>query len=288
MSTIFLFLVIVVGLVGATYLVLGIVGKQPAYSRRPRWQKHLPLALLLGAVACVVLAFAQFRVEQSATQGTVILTIDASNSMDRQDVAPNRLAAATAAARTFIAQLPEGFPVGLVTFAGTPTVVSPPTLDHEAVAAALDDLPRGKGTVIGDGLAASLDELEADIEQNGDRPSAIVLLSDGNDTGSRVPPADAAARAARLGIPVYTVVLGVAGEDGGADAALLASVAETTGGTQSSAGTSGELTSVYEELGSQLSTDLAIGGTGPLFVVIGALFAVAAGLTVLAASRSSY
>jgi Ca-activated chloride channel family protein len=288
MTNVLLFLVIVAGLVGATYLVLGIVGKQPAYSRRPRWQKHLPLALLLGAVACVVLAFLQFRVEQNAAQGTVVLTIDASNSMDRDDVSPTRLAAAIGAARAFIAQLPEDFPVGLVSFEGEATLVVAPTLDHERVSAALDTLPRGKNTVIGDGLALSIDTLEADIAENGERPTAIVLLSDGNDTGSAVPPTEAAVRAARLGIPVYTVVLGEAGDEGGADVGLLTSIAETTGADVSSAGTSSELTAVYEELGSQLSTDLAIGGTGPLFVVIGALFALAAGLTVLAASRSSY
>lgn len=291
MSSILLSVLIVVGLVAGTYLLLGIVGKQPLYSRRPRWQKHLPLALLLGAVACVAIAFAQFRLERSATQGTVILTIDGSNSMDRQDVEPDRLAAATSAARAFIAQLPDGFPVGLVSFAGEPTVLAPPTLDRAQVEGALDALPRGKGTVIGDGLSWSLDILEADIEANGNRPSAIVLLSDGNDTGSEVPPLEAAARAATLGIPVYTVVLGVAGEAGeagGADAALLGSIAEATGATMSTAGTAGQLTSVYEQLGSQLTTDLAIGGSGPLFVIAGALFAIAAGVAVLLASRSSY
>lgn len=288
MSSVLLSVLIVVGLVAGTYLLLGIVGKQPVYSRKPRWRKHLPLALLLGAVACVAIAFAQFRLERSATQGTVILTIDGSNSMDRQDVKPDRLAAATSAARAFIAQLPDGFPVGLVSFAGEPTVVAPPTLDRAQVEGALDALPRGKGTVIGDGLSRSLDILEADIEANGDRPSAIVLLSDGNDTGSEVPPLEAATRAATLGIPVYTVVLGVAGEAGGADAALLGSIAETTGATMSTAGTAGQLTSVYEQLGSQLTTDLAIGGSGPLFVIAGALFAITAGVAVLLASRSSY
>jgi Ca-activated chloride channel family protein len=288
MSKLLFSVLIVGGLITGTYVLLGIVGKQPVYSRRPRWQKHLPLALLLGAIACVVLAFAQFRVERTATQGTVILTVDASNSMDRDDVAPSRLAAAQTAARAFIDQLPEGFPVGLVSFAGEPSLVSPPTLDHSLVSAQLDSVPRGKGTVIGDGLALSIDTLAADIAENGERPTAIVLLSDGNDTGSVVTPLSAAERAAALGIPVYTVVLGVAGEERGADAELLTSIAEATGATVSTAGTSGELTAVYEELGSQLSTDLAIGGTGPLFVIAGAILAAGAGIAVLIASRSTY
>jgi Ca-activated chloride channel family protein len=288
MSSTVLLLLVIAGLVAGTYVLLGMVNKQPAYSRQSRWRKHLPLALFLGAVACLVLAFMQFRLEKTAVQGTVILTIDASNSMDREDVDPNRLEAAKDAARAFVAKLPAGFPVGVVSFANEPTVDLGPTLEREAVSAALDRLPRGRGTVIGDGLATSLDTLEADREQNGDRPSAVVLLSDGNDTGSQVAPLDAAQRAADLGIPVYTVVLGQVGGKGGADAELLGQIAQTTGATSATAGTSGQLTSVYEQLGSQLSTDLAIGGAGPLFVVLGAVFALAAGVAVLLGSRAEF
>lgn len=286
MSTGLLSALIVVGLVGGTYLLLGVVQKQPAYSRRkPRWQKHLPLALLLGSVACVALAFAQFRLERTATQGTIILTMDVSKSMDATDVTPSRIEAAKTAARAFLAEIPAGFPVGLVTFAAEPTMVVAPTLDRAPVAAALDTLPRGQGTVIGDGLSLTLDTILADREANGDRPAAVVLLSDGNDTGSAVAPLAAAQRAAASGIPVYTVVLGEVGVKGGANGELLQQIADTTHGTRSTAGTAGQLTRVYQDLGTKLSTDLAIGGSGPLFVIAGAVFAVAAGITVLMGSR---
>jgi Ca-activated chloride channel family protein len=264
------------------------MNKQPRYSRRPRWQKHLPLALLLGAVACVGLALAQFRLEQTATQGTVILTLDTSKSMDEIDVVPSRIAAATVAARAFIARLPEGYPVGLVTFAGEATVVVEPTLEHAKVDAALGALPLGKGTVIGDGLATTLDLIESDREANGERPSAVILLSDGIDTGSAVPPLDAATRAADMGVPVFTVVLGALDTEGGANAGLLQEIASRTDGTSATAATAGQLTAVYEGFGTQLSTDLAIGGTGPLFILAGVFFAVAAGVAVLLASRSEY
>ena len=84
--------------------------------------------------------------------------------------------------------------------------------------AALGELPRGEGTVIGDGLSMGLDAIDAQWAETGTGPAAIVLLSDGHDTGSEVPPQEAADRAAALEIPVYTVVLGPQDGNHGANA----------------------------------------------------------------------
>ncbi len=283
---------VVLAVIGLTYLVASALGRRSRGYRRaiPAWQRHLPAALLAGAVACVVLAVVQFRVVRESVQGTVILTMDVSNSMDATDVSPSRIEAAKNAARTFLRSLPEGFPVGLVTFANEPVVVVPASNDRTDVEGALADLPRGKGTVIGDGLNTSLDVIEADRAANGDRPAAIVLLSDGLDTGSVVPPLIAADRAASLEIPVpvYTVVLGDLGGEDGANASLLADIALRTGATASSALTAAELDAVYDTLGSQLSTDLAIGGSGPLFVILGAVLAAAATGVVLLSGKSRF
>lgn len=285
-------LLLVGALIGAVYLILGIVDRRAVtYARRvPRWKKHLPVGLLVGSVACVVLALVQFRFEKEATQGTVMLTMDVSDSMDRQDVAPNRLEAARSAAADFLETLPEGFPIGLVTFAGEPVVVVPPTGDRALVENALGDLARGRGTVIGDGLDLTLATIREDWDASTHRPAAVILLSDGRDTGSEVPPEAAAQRAAAMEVPVFTVVLGrdTSGAGGGANATILRSLSETTGAESFTAATGAELQAVYEALGEQLSTDLAIGGTGPLFIVLGALFAVAAGLLVLLGGRAEY
>jgi Ca-activated chloride channel family protein len=284
-------LIVIVALVGGVYLILGVVGRRTTrvtYGGVPTWRRRLPFVLLAGAVVCVILALVQFRVEQEALQGTVMLTLDVSASMDKTDVAPSRIDAAKRAVDEFLDTVPETFPIGLVTFAGEAQVVVPATADRTAVTTALPALERGRGTVIGDGLSLTLDQIEADRAANGDRPAAVILLSDGRDTGSEVPPEAAAQRAASLEVPVFTVVLGVAGEEGGANSELLEQIASTTGGSTNSAATGAELQEVYAALGEQLSSDLAIGGTGPLFIVLGALFAVAAGLLVLLAGRSEY
>lgn len=258
--------------------------------KTPKWLKVAPFVLLGLAVASLIMALSGVRFTQTATGGAAILTMDVSQSMSQSDVTPNRLEAAIAAANTFLEQLPEGLRVGLVAFAGEATVVVPPVEDRAQVAAALEDLPRGRGTVIGDGLATALDEVERDREAKGTEEAAVVLLSDGRDTGSTTTPEAAADRAAEIVVPVHTVVLGRAdtGQGGGANVGLLQEIASTTGGDTFTAETSSELDQVYETLGQQLSTDLAIEGSGTLFYVLAAVFAGGAAVLVLLGNRPSY
>jgi Ca-activated chloride channel family protein len=207
-------------------------------------------------------------------------------SMDATDVSPNRLVAAQGAAQLFLQQLPSEFEVVLVTFADEPTVLASATSDHDTVSQALGDLPRGKGTVIGDGLSSAIDEIRtAQAGATGKTPAAIVLLSDGQDTGSKVPPTQAAQAAATAGIPVYTVVLGTdTGNGKGANTELLQQIASTTGGTTSSAGSSGELSNIYESLGSQLSSQLEVSSTAQLFLFVAIALGIAAAVITIVLS----
>ena len=237
---------------------------------------------MILAVVSLVIALAQFRVARSKATPTIALVIDASNSMDATDVQPNRLSAAESAAQAFLQQLPPEFAVSLVSFADEPKVLVAPTTDHTQVANALGDLPRGQGTVIGDGLASAMDTIEKYQEGSQAGPAAIVLLSDGNDTGSKTPPLDAAANAADRDVPVYTVILGAPKQGGGgANADLLDQIATSTGAVSATAQTSSELSSVYEQLGSQLSSQLKISSSAQLFVFIAIALAVAAALILL-------
>ncbi len=256
---------------------------------RPKihWRERLPVALILGGLLCMVMAFTQTHVTRQATHGTVILTMDTSHSMTEDDIAPTRLAAARTAARAFLDELPEGFDVGVVTFAGRPSVLIPPTADRVAVSTALADLPVTKGTVIGDGLNTALDSIADRWDAQGVGPAAVLLLSDGQDTGSDVTPTQAAERAQRMGIPVYTVTLGKSDSDakGMADPILLAQMADATGGKAFTADTANGLTQVYEEFGSTLSVDLAIPGSATLWVVLAVAMVLAAGFVLLMPSE---
>jgi Ca-activated chloride channel homolog len=259
--------------------------KSSSFQQAPAWLRRLPILLLIGAVVALGVALAQFRVSRTAKPPTVALVLDVSQSMNATDVTPSRLAAAQQAAETLVAQLPDSFLVGLVTFADKATVLVPPTVDHAKVGTALDHPQQGRGTVIGDGLSATLDMIQKHWTDEGTSPAVAVLLSDGRDTGSEVSPTDAAAHAASIGVPVYTVVLGKTSGPGAADAGLLSQIASATGATTSTAGSAEALTTIYQDLGSELSTQLQISSSAQLFVIIAVLLAMAAAVVVIILSQ---
>lgn len=266
------------------------VGRGPAFIKpRSNLRKWLPALFLLGAIGCLVGAFLQFRLSQEATQATVILVFDASNSMDQTDVVPSRLVAAQEAARSFLEEVPTDYRVGLVTFADTAIVRSAPTLDRAQVRTALDTLTTEPRTVIGDGLAAALDSLQADWRANGEGPAAVLLLSDGRDTGSVVSPIDAATRAQGLTIPVFTVLLGDVefDEEGVSNAVVLEQIAQTTGAQAFNAETAARLNQVYENLGTNLSTRLAVTDIGTPFLIGAGVLGLAAGIALVRGSEGS-
>ena len=284
MSPVVLIALLAVALIAVAY----IAGLRPApkrggrptpgiLRRRSKWRRVLPVLPLLGAVGCLSLAFTGSNFIVQETTPVIMLVMDASDSMDATDVAPNRLAAAESAANALLAELPPEFRVGLATFAGEAKIDVLPTQVREDVVDALDAITTSRGTVIGDGLTEALDQIEDIRADEPDTPAAAVLLSDGRDTGSQVPPEDAAERAGSLEVEVFTVVVGQVsnGEGPGADSEALEAIARASGGESFSAGTSDELTAIYTNLGSDLSLELDVKPSTTVFVV------AAIGLTIL-------
>ncbi|MEX1263048.1 MAG: VWA domain-containing protein [Actinomycetota bacterium] len=242
-------------------------------------RKTAPYVLLFGASTCLMLLFAQVRLDRGEATATVVLAIDVSDSMLATDVVPDRFTAAKAAATSFLAEVPAGFRVGVVTFAGAAATAVQPGEDRAAAADTIDGLTASHGTVIGDGLAEALDMVAAERTTDADLPAAVVLLSDGADTGSVVAPDDAAARAREMAVPVFTVaIVGDTDKEGG-DTTLLQSIATDSGGALSTAASAGELSQVYDRLGARLSSELAVGSSAtPLLVAAAVLTALAAGM----------
>lgn len=246
-------------------------------------RKTAPFVLLFGASTCLVLLFAQVRLDRGQRSATVVLAIDVSDSMLATDVKPDRFTAAKAAATSFLDEVPEGFRVGVVTFAGVASTVAEPGEDRAVVADIIDGLTPSRGTVIGDGLSKALDVVESERASEPELPAAVVLLSDGADTGSVVEPDEAAARALEMTVPVFTVAIVGDVEDDtgtkGGDTELLRSIAATTGGALSTAASAGELGQVYDRLGARLTSDLAVGSSAtPLLAAAAVLTALAVAL----------
>lgn len=300
-------LILVAGAIayGVVMAVDAIVGRRRrklhGKRRGPQWRRRLPVALVVGAIVSLLFAFGQVRIDREVTAGTVVLAIDVSHSMGSSDVQPNRLAAAQVAASAFLDRLPSGFRVGLATFSVSSSVPVLPTSERSRVATALSALAvdTGTGTVIGDGLSSAVDAIQADRGETGERPAAVVLLSDGQDSGSTIPPVQAAARAADLGIPVYTVAIGEAttaspGPSASTGATpdrspdVLGEMAESTGARSFTTSTSDQLTQVYDTLGSRLSSELAIDESAGPFVIAAVVMLLAATGLLVIGNRDPY
>jgi Ca-activated chloride channel family protein len=129
-----------------------------------RLRRHVPPALFLLAVIAIIVAIARPTavVTLPTEQRTIVMAIDVSLSMRAADVEPTRLAAAQVAAKAFVREVPSDVRIGIVTFAGTATVVQPPTRSEDDLVAAIDRFQLQLHTAIGSGLIVSLSTLFPD------------------------------------------------------------------------------------------------------------------------------
>ena len=111
----------------------------------------------------------------------------------------------------FLKKLPEDYRVGMVSFAQSAQTVLPATANRIAAQAALRNLRTGDGTALGEGIARALQVAQRVPAEKGKKPPAsILVLSDGAQTQGVLEPLQAAQRAKKLKIPVYTVAFGTA------------------------------------------------------------------------------
>ncbi|MGZ8694861.1 MAG: VWA domain-containing protein [Gaiellaceae bacterium] len=269
--------------------------------RAPRWRRHVPPLLVLTALAALVVGIArpQRAVAVPRKAGTVILTIDRSGSMLATDVSPTRMAAARAAAATFIKGLPSGFKVGLVSFSDKADVVLPPTSDHDEALKALATLQAENGTALGDAIGRSVNlglaDIGAKVAPSGS-PLVVLVLSDGASTTGDLQPLEAAAQAKTANVPVYTVALGTdqgtitaTGPNGETnvyrvppDPTTLRAVAQETNGKFFEAADADSLKSIYKRIGKTVGTKVekrelsaAFTGAGAVVLLLGSALSLA-------------
>jgi Ca-activated chloride channel family protein len=222
------------------YASLGLV--REAIGAGQRIRRHVPPFLFLVALAALLVAIARpvGVVVLPSQQQTIILAMDVSGSMRAKDVLPSRLEASQAAAKAFLRELPVHTRVGVVSFAGTASVVQAPTESREDVIAAIDRFQLQRATAIGSGIIVSLSTLfpdqgidvgeliygrdarpdpRRDPARKGQKPAlkpvppgshpdaAIILLTDGQRT-TGPDPIEAAQMAADRGVRIFTVGIG--------------------------------------------------------------------------------
>ena len=89
--------------------------------------------------------------------------------------------AARRAADVFLAEIPDRFQVGLITFAGAPSVEALPTTDKEVIRTALRTAAIRRGTAVGDALVRALQVSRPPNMVNSERPPTAVLLASSPD-----------------------------------------------------------------------------------------------------------
>lgn len=148
-----------------------------------RIRRHIPPVLFLLALTAALLACARpsATVTLPADMLTLVLAMDTSRSMMATDVPPTRIVAAQHAARDLIVDLPSSVRLGIVSFAGTSTVVQPPTDSRQDMLDALDRFELQRGTATGSGLIQALAVLFPD---DGIDLEAILFGSVSQRTGS--------------------------------------------------------------------------------------------------------
>jgi len=184
----------------------------------------------------------------------LLLLVDLSGSMETRDFdnaagqQVDRLAAVKAVLDEFLTRR-EGDRVGLIVFGNAAFVQVPFTEDLEAARLLLEETePRmaGPRTAFGDAIGLGITLMErSDL---GER--VMIALTDGNDTGSRIPPAEAARVARDNGITIHVVGVGdpaAAGEEK-LDEQALRDVAQISGGRYFHAADRKELEQIYHEL----------------------------------------
>jgi Ca-activated chloride channel family protein len=253
----------------------------------------VPASLFLAMLGLLVVGFARPAddVRVPRERATVIVAVDVSASMLATDVAPDRLASAKDAARTFVEGLPEQFNVGLVAFAGSASVIVAPITDRVALANGIDRLSEGStgigGTAIGEAIDTAMESVHTidALAADDPPPARVVLLSDGANTSGRDPD-EAALDALNAGIPVDTISFGtpsgVINRRGGVpmrvpvDGETLRAVAVGTGGNYHQAGTTAELRAVYDDIGTSVGYTTERTDISARFIGIGLLLALAA------------
>ncbi len=286
-----------------------------AMSAGQTFRRHLPPLLLLLALAVMIAAVARPSavVTLPSQHEIVILAMDVSGSMRATDVEPNRLVAAQAAAKAFVAQQPDNVRIGVVAFAGTATLAQAPTRNREEVIAAIDRFQMQRATAIGSAIIVSLATIFPDhgldvasftygaeaarktqkqttfkpVPPGSYQSAVIILLTDGQRTTG--PDSVQAARlAAERGVRIYTVGVGTPGGttigfEGWSmhvrlDEETLKTIADLTRGEYFYAGTAVDLKKIYESLRSRMVLETRKTEITALFAAAGAVLVVVSAL----------
>lgn len=234
----------------------GLVPTQGSVVPRKSWVQILlaPICWVLVVLALARPQYVEPPIEKTEPQRDLMLSLDLSQSMDTKDFRSpeGQMETRVAAVRQVVADFVkrrQGDRIGLIAFGDAPYPLVPFTLDHATVETMIEGtLPgmAGPRTALGDSIGLAI-KMFAESKAP---EKVLVVLTDGNDTASKMPPDRAADIAKQNGIVVHTVGIGdpdATGEDK-LDVTALQGIAATTGGRYFFGEDQNQLAEVYATL----------------------------------------
>ena len=223
--------------------------------RRDRIQRFLVGFMWL----CLVLAAAKPQwvgapIEQQKSGRDLMIAVDLSGSMETRDFAlpDGETVDRLQAVKQVLSELADqraSDRLGLIVFGSAAYLQTPFTDDHivwEQLLTETEIGMAGQSTVFGDAIGLAIKLFRESQSDN----RVLIMLTDGNDTGSTVPPIDAAKVAKTYGIRIYTIAIGdpaSAGEEA-LDMDTIQRVSEVTGGQSFQALDQAALRRAYEAI----------------------------------------
>ena len=216
--------------------------------------------LALGAAWCLMVAamtrpqWLEEPVIKELPMRDLLVAVDVSGSMEARDFTDDagnsvdRLTAVKQVLDAFFARR-DGDRAGLILFGSAAFVQAPFTDDIDVVRELLGEAQirmLGPRTMLGDAMGLAINLFErSEVDER-----VMIVLTDGNDTGSLVPPERAAEIARDNGVVVYTIAIGdpaAVGEQA-LDEVTLEKIAGITGGGYFRANDREQLEAVYAHL----------------------------------------
>ncbi len=220
------------------------------------WLEKLlaPLCWVLVVMALARPQFIEPPVQQTQPARDLLIALDLSQSMDKRDFKSpaGALVSRADAVRDVVIDFVKRRNtdrIGLIVFGDAPYPLAPFTLDHATVQAMIaGSLPgmAGPSTALGDsiGLAIKMFQNSTAAEK------VLVVLTDGNDTASKMPTEKAADIARQHGVLIHTIGIGDVAATGEErlDTSVLEKIATTTGGRYFYGQDQAQLAQVYATL----------------------------------------
>lgn len=178
----------------------------PGYAPRSIFRSTLTLLALASLIIAAARPQMGSRILATARKGVdVVVALDVSESMNAEDLPPNRLTRARQSVHSLMDRL-RGDRIGLVAFAGEAFVQCPLTLDYAAARMFLRYLDTDLIPVPGTAIAGAIRVATKSFDPKETKYKALVLITDGEDHEGEVTAAAREAKAA--GVRIFAVALG--------------------------------------------------------------------------------